>query len=169
MQDTRNDIREKQWSKLEVRATLKLRNRVERACEEIVRLNVEVRRLHTAILDEDELFASTLATLDSSSAIHGALLDFATHRRNVNDTLLDRIKEIYSLPGFTGVREPGEAVVSMNAHITPIEPCIPSDVGLPSKNRAVGNGSDDDDSGTDDDETKNEVRNIVEFICELAV
>lgn len=142
---------------------------MERAREEIVHLNVKVYQLHTAILDEDELFASTLATLDSSSVIHGALLDFATHRRNVNDTLLDCIKEIYSLPGFTGVHEPGEAMVSINAHITPIEPHIPSDVGLPSKNCAVEDGSDNDDSGTDDDETKNEVRNVVEFICELPV
>lgn len=178
LQDTRNNIRDKRWSKPEVRATLKLRNRVERAREEIVRLNVEARRLHTAILDEDALFESTLTGLDASTAIHGALLDFATRRRNVNATLLDRIQDIYSLPGFTGVREPGEAVVSMNAHIVvPIEPipvaAEPPLITLDTRSHTTTRGTEADsegeDSGSEDEETQVQFGHVVTFVSELAV
>lgn len=170
LQDTRNDIRQQPWSKPEVRATMKLRNRVARAREEILRLNVEVRRLHTAILDEDVLFEMTLAGLEPSSAIHGALLDFATRRRNVNDVLLDRIADIYSLHGYTGEREPGKALVSMCAHLPDAEVSeVVLDMHMRSNNHTMGQDEAEDAGSDQDEETERQEGGVITFISELAI
>lgn len=168
LQDTHNDIRERQWAKPNVRATLKLRNRVARAKEELIRLNIESRRLHTAILDEDTLFTNALAAVASNPALHGALSDFATRRRNVNDHLLDRIEEIYNLDGFTGQREPGEAVRNMNTDAgfsLTVEPLL--NVEERERSRPDLGSGDEGDSG--DEDNARERDNVVVFISELAL
>lgn len=53
LRDTRNDIRAKPWAQPLVRETMKKSRRVTRAREELVRCNVELRRLHTSIIDEN--------------------------------------------------------------------------------------------------------------------
>lgn len=111
LQGTRNDVREKPWASPVVRETIKLRRRLARAKEEIERLNVEVRRLHTAIRDESRLFKTTLLSLkDSNSWLYGPVLEFTTYRRRINAALLERIRQIYDLPGFTGIKTPGTRV-----------------------------------------------------------
>ena len=83
LQDTRNDIRTKQWSLPHIRNLMKLRQRVVRAGEELQRCTVELRRLHTSIRDEQALFRRVL--LDrSGTLIHGAIEDYVIRRSNVN-------------------------------------------------------------------------------------
>ncbi|KAI0083236.1 hypothetical protein BDY19DRAFT_987949 [Irpex rosettiformis] len=81
---------------------------IRRAEEELLRLNVEVRRLHTAIRDERILFNQTLVRLnDTNDSLFGPVKEFIERRRRVNNHLLSRIHDIYKLPGFRGTRGPG--------------------------------------------------------------
>lgn len=59
--NTRQDIHNKQWAKLPVCELMKCSQRVRRAHEEIVRCHISVHCLYTAILDENNLFRTTLS------------------------------------------------------------------------------------------------------------
>ena len=50
LKDTHNDLQGKRWANSGIRETLKLAERIDRAKEELRRLNIEIRRQHTAIL-----------------------------------------------------------------------------------------------------------------------
>ena len=63
----RSDVVERPWARPEVRETMRLALRIDRAREEIVNVNREIRRLHTSIRDEEIHFRSTLAKLKSDN------------------------------------------------------------------------------------------------------
>ncbi|KAL6298830.1 hypothetical protein BKA93DRAFT_833746 [Sparassis latifolia] len=103
LRDTRNDIRDKPWTRPDIRAVMKQARRVARTCEEIQRLDVEVRRVHTSIYDEVRAFDITLARLkDRNDPLYGAVNDFCRRRRRVNTWILARLKQIHALDEFTG-------------------------------------------------------------------
>ncbi|KAI9059827.1 hypothetical protein FKP32DRAFT_1613970 [Trametes sanguinea] len=108
LKDTRNDIRSKPWAQPLARETMKKSRRVLRAREELVRCNVEVRRLHTSILDENAALDSAVRDArDAGDIIAGPLDMLATRRKRVNTRLLAVISQIYDLDGFTGSKTPG--------------------------------------------------------------
>ncbi|KAL6308954.1 hypothetical protein BKA93DRAFT_864339 [Sparassis latifolia] len=103
LRDTRNDIRDKPWTRPDIRAVMKQARRVARAREEIQRLDVEVHRVHTSIYDEVRAFDITLARLkDRNDPLYGAVNDFCRRRRRVNTWILARLKQIHALDEFTG-------------------------------------------------------------------
>ncbi|KAJ3527564.1 hypothetical protein NM688_g8112 [Phlebia brevispora] len=108
LQDTDQDIREKLWTKPVYRELIKLRQRIARAHEEVVRCTVEVRRVHTAIRDEALMFKQVLKSLKTSDPIlYGAVQEFTIYRRRINASLLDRVRQIYELPDYKGSTQPG--------------------------------------------------------------
>ncbi|KAG6884212.1 hypothetical protein C0992_006742, partial [Termitomyces sp. T32_za158] len=108
LRDTRHDIQQKPWAQLVIREIMKQDLKVQRAREELIRCNVEIRRLHTAIVDEHNLFSELLPKIQmTNSCIYGAVNDFVTYRRHVNNHLLNKIHRIYSLRGYTGTSTPG--------------------------------------------------------------
>lgn len=123
LQDTRNDIRDKRWTQPAVRETMKLRHRIARAREELVRCDVELRRLHTAIRDENILFNSKVHALQAArDPVYGAVAEFTEYRRRVNQRLLHRIHEAYDLPGFTANKTPGTRLGSTPLNAPPLAP-----------------------------------------------
>jgi hypothetical protein len=87
---------------------MKQSRRITQARTEIIQCNVELRRLHTSICDEEHWFVQVLNNLKSSGDIlYHPVLDFCTFRRRVNKQILPRILQTYSLPGFTGNPSPG--------------------------------------------------------------
>ena len=109
LRNTSQDLRVtgKRWALPAVRETMKQWRRICRAHEEIIRCNVEVRRLHTSITDEEESFHKILSQSTALGPIHGALKDYITQRSRVNGRLLHKITQIYNLEGFTGITSPG--------------------------------------------------------------
>ena len=108
LQDTRNDIRSKQWAQPLVRETMRAARRVTRAEEEIEHVNREARRIHTSICDEDRLFTEVLSDLQArNDPLSGALRDYCRRRRGVNAHVLAHLLRLYALEGFTGVPGPG--------------------------------------------------------------
>jgi hypothetical protein len=175
LRDTRNDIREKKWADLAIRETLKQHQKVKRAEEEIHRCNIEVRRLHTSIVDEEQKFTAILLELrDAGDRMYSAVHDYVARRFQVNAQLLKRINQIYSLKGFTGITSPG---IRKGTALLDTQdggrnegqeerPPMPIDLTLPIQ--------DDDQqfdpaSLEDDDDLAEKMNGLVDYISQLSV
>lgn len=112
LRNTSQDLTGKRWASPAVRETMKQWRRICRAREETIRCNVEIRRLHTSIVDEGRFFDKILAQSAVLGPIHGAVKDFITRRTHVNNRLLLKISKIYDLEGFSGTASPGVRHVS---------------------------------------------------------
>ncbi|KAG2361657.1 hypothetical protein BDR07DRAFT_1451498 [Suillus spraguei] len=111
LRETRQDIHSKHWAEPVVREVMKQSLCIERAHEEIHRCNVESRRLHTSIVDEERHFAQVISKAKSvSDPLSGALEEFCQCRRHINAHVLARLQDLYSLHGFTGCSTPGPLV-----------------------------------------------------------
>ncbi len=108
LEDTRKDVREKPWAQPLVREAMRNARKVRRAREELDKVHIQARRLHTSIRDEELLFNAVLADLDSrQDPLHHPVLQYATRRRGVNASLMARLTRLYSLPGYSGDPTPG--------------------------------------------------------------
>ncbi|KAI0083731.1 hypothetical protein BDY19DRAFT_899813 [Irpex rosettiformis] len=164
LQDTRNDVRQKRWAESAVRSAIKQRHRIRRAYEEIQRLNVETRRLHTSIRDQYALFEATRARLKAANdPLLGAVEDFMERRENINLQLLRRVQEIYSLPGYTGCKSCG-----FRHGTRPTDAGSLSDGLTPSR---VPDSDDPDDNVDvlEGDEEQQALGNVLEFISSLGM
>ncbi|EKM48904.1 uncharacterized protein PHACADRAFT_107991 [Phanerochaete carnosa HHB-10118-sp] len=178
LQDTRNDVRQKPWAQPITRETIKMYRRVARANEELERLNIEVRRLHTAIIDEDKLLRAALASLGCSHQLYGAMQDFALRRQAVNNHLLRRVFQVYDLPGYTGTQGSGEAEVDMvsQARLSSVQLTvdkIPPLLTRPDDVCGTGGDISDDENDENDDEGSEEAQGnvaaVVEYIAGLSI
>ncbi|TFK60510.1 hypothetical protein BDN72DRAFT_730156, partial [Pluteus cervinus] len=103
LKHSRTEILSKPWSVMANRETGSKYFKICRAREEIVRLNVEIRRLEAWVEFEDNHFESTLATLrvtDPSLAIQ--VQHVYEQRQRVNAKHLKILSKIYALNGYTG-------------------------------------------------------------------
>jgi hypothetical protein len=108
LRETRQDVVSKPWADAVVREAMKQHLRVKRAKEELKSCNTQIRRLHTSIRDEHLLYNDLLPQLEASrNPIYGAVHEYALYRRRVNNYILARIYQTYSLAGYTGVKGPG--------------------------------------------------------------
>ncbi|KAF6754506.1 hypothetical protein DFP72DRAFT_1068533 [Ephemerocybe angulata] len=107
LRQARKDVQPGPWSDGEVREAMKLHQKIKRAGEEIVRLNVEMRRLFTSIHDEHALFAKVQQNLSDLGQYQllGALNDFVIERRRVNRSLVSYLDEIKTFDGYTGSQD----------------------------------------------------------------
>ncbi|KAH7904870.1 hypothetical protein BJ138DRAFT_985057, partial [Hygrophoropsis aurantiaca] len=105
LRQSRSDVRVEDWTKPAYReATVKF-FKLQRAREEIVRLNVEVRRLRTAIHDEEITVTRVIADLLSTNRALG--LELQRHwqiRAAVNIVHIYKLDQIECLPRFSGTR-----------------------------------------------------------------
>ncbi|KAI0069613.1 hypothetical protein K474DRAFT_1608419, partial [Panus rudis PR-1116 ss-1] len=162
LKDTRNNIQEKRWSEAAVRNLMREWQRVQNAEDEIKRCNVEVRRLHTAIIDEGSHMRRVLAELTPSDPIYGAVAEHCRRRREVNAHLLARISDIHNLRGFSGEKKPGVR----EGHVGSV---------VPHEGDVVDVVEDDDefvetsDLGSQDDSTQESLSTIVDWTSQLAL
>ncbi|EIW83672.1 hypothetical protein CONPUDRAFT_50705 [Coniophora puteana RWD-64-598 SS2] len=108
LRQTDSQVHAKRWAKPAVRQAALLYFDYERAKEEIARCNVEIGRLLTKIRDDEVDYpraVERLRTTDPPLAIE--LSKRWTILRRVNITLLARIHQTQSLPGYSGPRGPG--------------------------------------------------------------
>lgn len=108
LNDTRADVREKQWAQPAIRETIRLARRLERAREEIQSVSTEARRIHTSIRDENALFTAVLDRLENTcDPMHAVVLEYTTRRRAANAHVLASLKKLYEHPEFSGNPTPG--------------------------------------------------------------
>lgn len=100
---TNTDVSDQRWSQPIYREILKCRRRIARAREEIVRCNVETRRLHTSIYDDTAQFKKVVRRLkENNDPMYDATVAFTRRRNHVHKSLLTRVQQIQALVGFTG-------------------------------------------------------------------
>ncbi|PSS29557.1 hypothetical protein PHLCEN_2v2956 [Hermanssonia centrifuga] len=107
------DITSKPWAIQLHREVAAKHFKVIRAHDEIVRLNVESRRLLTRIWDEENEFKNVVANLECTDRILAAEVQSRYLRRaRVNRTHVVRLRAMQALPGYTGWMSPGRRLGS---------------------------------------------------------
>jgi hypothetical protein len=142
-----------------MRTLIRKARRLAQAETQIIRCNVEVRRVHTAIVDEERHFAKVLDNLKmTGDIVYHAVYEHAELRRRVNLHVLGWINRTYSLAGFTGNANPGVRKGTKNTPAiatlhTVVEPTDVDDV-------------DDEETGelSDDDEAVANVDRVVDYV-----
>ena len=165
LQDTRNDLSQKKWARPEVRETMRMARRLDRAHEEIAHANREVRRLHTSIRDEEIAFKTVLADLRAKRERHlGAVEEFVLRRRGANARNMAYIEKIHGLDGYTGQRTPGRRLGIS-------EPIDNEDWPMGDHSSTVGEPQDSVGEGDleGDDDVNDEVTGMLEYLAGLTV
>ncbi|KAJ7732772.1 hypothetical protein DFH07DRAFT_755155, partial [Mycena maculata] len=109
LRETREDIRSLPWAQPAVREAMVLYFGMKRATEEKVRLNVEIRRLVTFMLDDHvDYYRAIAKTLIPHPALAHELQRQWTFRTRINTSIAARLELTARLKGFTGSLFPGE-------------------------------------------------------------
>lgn len=166
---TNTDVSDKQWSQPIYREILKCRRRIARAKEEIVRCNIETRRLHTSIYDDTAHFKKVVRKLrDDRDAMHDAVKHFTVRRNGVHKSLLKRIQQIHALVGFTGDTSRGirigREVEDNHGELGDTTDNDTATIGLASLSNIDGDSSSDESGVESDDEFHNDVGGVENFI-----
>ncbi|KAG6875863.1 hypothetical protein C0992_001989, partial [Termitomyces sp. T32_za158] len=135
LRHSRSDIRDEPWAQPARReATLKY-FKLQRAREEIVRLNMEIRRLRTWIRDETNLMEKTISRLEHEDPLLCAVLKHQWALRNtVNLGHLQRLDAISKQAYFSGDRSVGAqqtsnfSVSNRNECIVPLDGVVSEDI-----------------------------------------
>ncbi|KAJ3859057.1 hypothetical protein EV359DRAFT_75727 [Lentinula novae-zelandiae] len=124
LQDTRHSVLDKKWADPIVRHLMRQHCCVLRAKEELHRCNIEIRRVHTSILNEERKFDETLRHLENRPVCY-PVCEYIDRRRAVNRLLLSRIHQTQALPGFTGDKTPGTCKGFSDLSSELVEPSLP--------------------------------------------
>ncbi|KAJ6565152.1 hypothetical protein DFH09DRAFT_1314957 [Mycena vulgaris] len=111
LRDTRTDIRTLPWADPARREAMALYFGIKRSNEEIDRLNVEIRRLLTFMIDDHVDYYKAIATCITRTADLGLARELSEqweHRSNINQGIVERLVKASRLVGFTGSLFPGE-------------------------------------------------------------
>lgn len=113
LRNTREDVRTKLWSKPTGRAAMDQHFKMKRAREEIDRLNIEIRRLVTYVVDEDAYLRKKEEEVYETDPIlaHHVRLH-RLERGRFNSLHLKRLGDLSKLKGFTGTFVPGTGALS---------------------------------------------------------
>ncbi|KAJ3807341.1 hypothetical protein F5876DRAFT_90615 [Lentinula aff. lateritia] len=156
LQDTRHSVLDKKWADPIVRHLMRQHRRVLRAKEELRRCNIEIRRVHTSILNEEHEFDETLRHLETHPVCY-PVREYIDRRRAVNRLLLSRIHQTQALPGFTGDKTPG----TCRGFSDPDLSSELVELSLPDPDS-------DDGEDADDDEMVHGVGAVIEFMSNLS-
>jgi hypothetical protein len=149
-------VRQDRWAQPAHREAVVKFFKLQRAREEISRLNIEIRCLCTSIHDETVHTNNVLEDLAvSNPALHTAVRSWWTLRSSVNNQHIQRLDKIERLAGFSGQRGTGVRTGSLNPQCrdsTPDQYCSTSQ-------------SVEDADAAEQQERAHDSENLVEFIC----
>ncbi|KAJ3504277.1 hypothetical protein NMY22_g17977 [Coprinellus aureogranulatus] len=161
----RDDIRPKKWTDGDVREAMKLHQHIKRACEELDRVNIEVRRLYTVIHDEHALFEDVIEDLRGRGELElkGAVQEKYQDRRQINHAIIRYLEDITELEGYTGSKE----LLGVRQGAIARSPSVRKLQDI----RGEPLEKDDDATGDaeeDDDEEDAQVGYVIDFLAEVA-
>ncbi|KAF9470952.1 hypothetical protein BDN70DRAFT_909448 [Pholiota conissans] len=111
LRDSRTDILSKPWAEGPRREAMNLYFGIKRAHEEIGRLNVEIKRLLTFMLDDHVDFYHAVGETVMTNPILAAEISSEYERRSVIHTQISlRLRKTSELPGFSGSLDFGRRV-----------------------------------------------------------
>ncbi|KAJ7040517.1 hypothetical protein C8F04DRAFT_1253819 [Mycena alexandri] len=109
LRDTRQDIRQQPWTQPARREAMVLYFGIKRAKEEIRRLNVEITRLLTFLVDEHVDYYRAIATnLITNPPLAAELQRRWRRASRISAAICKRIKQTSNLVGFSGTIFPGQ-------------------------------------------------------------
>lgn len=113
LRESREDVRDRPWSKPAFRVLIDKYFKLERAREEILRLNIEIKRVITYIRDEDTFLRMKESELkDTDSIMAHQIKVHRWERARFNEQHMCRFTKLASLPGFSGSIQPGVSIES---------------------------------------------------------
>jgi hypothetical protein len=111
LRDARQDVRSLKWAQPAHREAMNLYFSIKRAHEEILRLNVEIRRLVTFMIDDyvDHYQAIQKHIICAPNIAHELALRLE-YQQQVNSQIAQRLLQTSKLNGFSGSLQPGSRV-----------------------------------------------------------
>jgi hypothetical protein len=108
LRDSRQDIRQQPWTQPSRREAMNLYFGMKRAKEEISRLNIEIRRLVTFMIDDHQDFHRAISTnIIIDPALAQELSYQWEYRHQIHSQIASRLRQTSRLNGFTGTLLPG--------------------------------------------------------------
>lgn len=105
LKDTRQQVCKKPWAKPAVREAIRLYLKIQRAQEEIKRLNIEIIRLITFMRDEFMNYRSVInASKNSDTFISQELQEQHQYSNKITHQIVKRLIQTSKLSGFSGVK-----------------------------------------------------------------
>ncbi|KAK1216061.1 hypothetical protein PQX77_021311 [Marasmius sp. AFHP31] len=109
LKDTQHNVSELIWAREEHREAMHLHFWIRRAREEIYRLNIELKRLITFMLDDHADYHQALkATQCTDPDLAAELARQQSYRVAIHTHIVQRLAQTSALRGFTGCLLPGE-------------------------------------------------------------
>ncbi|KAJ7473498.1 hypothetical protein FB451DRAFT_1133999 [Mycena latifolia] len=105
LRDTRTDVRTLPWADPTCREAMRLYFGIKRSKEEITRLNVEIRRLLTFMIDDHIDYYMCIQACLTNTAHFSLARELSTqweYRSNINQAIVERLVKASRLVGFTG-------------------------------------------------------------------
>ncbi|KAG9123416.1 hypothetical protein FRC07_014972 [Ceratobasidium sp. 392] len=113
LRGSRTGILEQEWALPGNRRATEEYQRIIRAKEEILRLNVEIRRVHTAISDERRELPEVVKQVAAASPeLHWAVHRYVERRLKVNDRIMRELNILMRSNQYTGMRDIGARIGS---------------------------------------------------------
>ncbi|PPQ79249.1 hypothetical protein CVT24_007507 [Panaeolus cyanescens] len=162
LRHTARDIREEKWANDGVREAMKMHQRIKRAREELLRLNVEICRLYTSIANEKHVFRKVLDRLFKANQVqhYGAVELYCCRRVQVNNMIVSYLLEIQRLDGYTGPKS------LLGKRKGAVDDSMDQDTD--SSTSDSDDDSDGDAANNSDDDEMVQVGGIVDFIADLS-
>ena len=108
LRDSRQDIRQQPWTHPARREAMNLYFGIKRANEEILRLNVEIRRLVTFMIDDHRDYLRAISAHDNVDPALASELSYQLkHRDCIHSQIAQRLHQTSRLKGFSGTLLPG--------------------------------------------------------------
>ncbi|KAG6809366.1 hypothetical protein H0H92_000527 [Tricholoma furcatifolium] len=148
LRECRQDIRERPWARPAARLAMDQYFRMERAREEIQRLNIEIRRVVTHMRDEETFLQMKERELQDSDAVLAYQISrYREERTRFYDLHRRRFKKLSSHPRFSGNLEPG---VPKDKTLLLMLPGDTEDQDVDMNNNDEDGEEDGDDDGLED-------------------
>ncbi|KIO01172.1 hypothetical protein M404DRAFT_28898 [Pisolithus tinctorius Marx 270] len=150
--DTRKDISTCPWASPTARLTINMYFKLCRAKEEVVRLNVEIRRVVTYLIDEDRYLRACEALYqDTNPALAYQISRYRAIRSRFTPLHLRTLEKISHLPGFRGTLTPGISVSCGPGDSAHVPQRVPIQSVLSSPPICTDDGEEEADEDLDDD------------------
>ncbi|KAJ7076917.1 hypothetical protein C8R43DRAFT_910591 [Mycena crocata] len=146
LRDGREDIRSEPWARPAGRLAMDLYFKLLRADEEIIRLNIEIRRFMTYMRDEEAFLLREEGRVERE---HGVALAYQVRRYRMrqgrfNDDHRYHLVKLARVPGFTGRLDPGVPVNKERLVGAPTGLSTSPTVTLPTSDSESDSDSDDE-------------------------
>lgn len=109
LRDTRQDIRTLDWAQPANREAMVMYFQIKRAKEEILCLNVEIRRLLTFLLDEHiDYYRAICSNIITNTPLATEISARWQYHNQIHEQIVKRLRQTSQLSGFSGTLFPGQ-------------------------------------------------------------